>query len=178
MKKYIFIDTETTGLNAENDELLSISVVDHDGKCIFNSLVKPEHCSSWTDAEKVNGITPDMVKNAPKFKELMPVLNKIFKGKHVVAYNMAFDASFLGKTLRNADSLHCCMRAYAEYHGEYDPVRQSFKWKKLIDAVKNCNPDFVFRPHSSLDDSMAAREVWLSLMKHKFIAEKYGFYDK
>ena len=60
------------------------------------------------------------------------------------------------------------MKAYAEYHGEYDPVRQSFKWKKLIDAVKNCNPDFVFRPHSSLDDSMAAREVWLSLMKHTY----------
>ena len=126
MKKYIFIDTETTGLNAENDELLSISVDDHDGKCIFNSLVKPEHCNNWTDAEKVNGITPNMVKNAPKFKVLMPVLNKIFKGKHIVAYNMAFDASFLGKTLRNASSLHCCMKAFAEYFGEIDPNTQDF----------------------------------------------------
>lgn len=174
MKKYIFIDTETTGLNAENDELLSISVVDHDGKCIFNSLVKPEHCNNWTDAEKVNGITPDMVKNAPKFKVLMPVLNKVFKGKHIVAYNMAFDASFLGNTLRNADSLHCCMRAFAEYYGEIDPVSLDFKFKKLIFAVNECNPDFTFDSHTSLGDSLATREVWLRLMRYKSIADKYG----
>lgn len=66
MEEYIFIDTETTGLNAERDELLSVSVVDHYGKCIFNSLVKPEHRDNWDDAEKINGITPAMVKNAPE----------------------------------------------------------------------------------------------------------------
>ena len=176
--EYVFVDTETTGLDYRTDELLSVSVVDHYGRCIFHSLVKPERKKSWNDAERIHGISFEMVRNAPRFKVLKPMLNKIFKGKHVVAYNMNFDSVFLGSSLRHAASLHCCMKAYAEYHGEYDPVRQSFKWKKLTDAVKNCNPDFVFRPHSSLDDSMAAREVWLSLMKHKSIAEKYGFYDK
>ena len=53
MKEYIFVDTETTGLNAETDELLSISIIDHYGRCIFNSLVKPENKRSWDEAEKI-----------------------------------------------------------------------------------------------------------------------------
>lgn len=176
--EYIFVDTETTGLDCRTDEILSVSVVDHFGRCIFHSLVKPEHKKSWTDAERIHGITSEMVKNSPRFKVLKPIHNRIFKGKHVVAYNMNFDSAFLGSSLRHADSLHCCMKAYAEHNGEYDPFRQSFRWKKLTDAVRDCNPDFVFHPHSSLDDSMAAREIWISLMKHKSIAEKYGFDER
>jgi DNA polymerase-3 subunit epsilon len=174
MKEYIFVDTETTGLNAETDELLSISIIDHYGRCIFNSLVKPENKKSWDEAERINGISAEMVMKAPRFRHLKPVLSKLFQGKHVVAYNMAFDASFLGKTLRNASSLHCCMRAFAEYFGEIDPNGQDFKLKKLVFAVNECNPDFKFNSHTSLGDSLATREVWLRLMRYKSIAKKYG----
>lgn len=172
--EYVFVDTETTGLDSKSDELLSVSVVDHYGRCLFHSLVRPERKKTWNDAEKIHGITSEMVRNAPRFRTLKPMLNRLFRGRHVVAYNMNFDSSFLGNSLRHAASLHCCMKAYAEYNGEYDPVRQNFKWKKLSVAVKNCNPDFVFTPHSSLDDSLAAREVWLYLMRCQKIAEKYG----
>jgi hypothetical protein len=32
MKEYFFADAETTGLNAETDELLSVSIIDHYGR--------------------------------------------------------------------------------------------------------------------------------------------------
>ena len=65
MKEYFFADAETTELNAETDELLSVSIIDHYGRCIFNSLVKPENKKSWDEAERINGISAEMVMKAP-----------------------------------------------------------------------------------------------------------------
>ena len=63
-KNYIYVDTETTGLH-EDDELLSISILDDQDICLFDSLIRPVTKTSWTEAMQVNGISPDMVKNAP-----------------------------------------------------------------------------------------------------------------
>lgn len=40
---YVFVDTETTGLNHETDEILSVSVIDDEGICLFHSLIRPQH---------------------------------------------------------------------------------------------------------------------------------------
>lgn len=66
-KKYkaIVIDTETTGLNAGVDELLQVSIIDDEGKTLFNSYIKPSKTKSWDSAMAVNHITPEMVANAP-----------------------------------------------------------------------------------------------------------------
>ena len=60
----IVIDTETTGLDPEKDELLQVSIIDIDGNELFNSYFKP-HAISWHEAEKVNHISPEMVQNRP-----------------------------------------------------------------------------------------------------------------
>ena len=54
---YVFVDTETTGLNHETDEILSVSVIDDEGICLFHSLIRPQHTVEWSEAEKVNGIS-------------------------------------------------------------------------------------------------------------------------
>lgn len=38
----IVIDTETTGLDPEKDELLQVSIIDDEGNVLFNSLFRPE----------------------------------------------------------------------------------------------------------------------------------------
>ena len=40
--KYIVLDTETTGLNAAEDELLQVSIIDNEGTVIFDSY-KDQH---------------------------------------------------------------------------------------------------------------------------------------
>ena len=173
MTDYVYVDTETTGLT-DNDELLSVSVVNDQGECLYHSLLKPEHTESWEAAETVNAITPEMVADAPSYNAVKEQLGNIFEGKHVVAYNMAFDGRFLEEPLKKAASTHCAMLAYAEYNGEWDQERDCFKWKKLADAVQNLAPDFKFKAHDSLEDTKALKVVWDGLKNNKAIMNKYG----
>ena len=63
----ISFDTETTGLDPCHDELLSVSVLDNDNRVLFHSYIKPRHRRKWRDAQKIHGITPEMVKHAPTY---------------------------------------------------------------------------------------------------------------
>ena len=84
---YVFVDTETTGLNHESDEILSVSVIDDEGICLFHSLIKPQRITEWGEAEKVNGISSEMVEHAPTFESvkahLRDVFSRIQKSEHV-----------------------------------------------------------------------------------------------
>ena len=165
-KNYIYVDTETTGLH-EDDELLSISILDDQDICLFDSLIRPVTKTSWTEAMQVNGISPDMVKNAPTYDQLKNHLSDLFIGKSVVAYNLAFESSFLKEPLAHAKSKHCCMLAYADFK-KLPPSNNHYKYKlhKLVDAVKQCNPDFKFKSHNSLEDCKATRVVWHYILSH------------
>lgn len=160
VKEYIYVDTETTGLFCEVDEILSVSVIDDNGKCLFNSLVKPSYHSYWYEAEAIHGISPDMVKNAPTFDEIKNKLKAIFRDKNIIAYNAPFDAGFLQDTLDECKSIECAMRAFA--HAIKSP-----KWLKLIEAVHYCDPNFRFKAHNSLEDCQATRIVWNYLLNNQ-----------
>lgn len=45
--KIICIDIETTGLDAANDEILQISIINGRGKTLYNSYIRPEHKREW-----------------------------------------------------------------------------------------------------------------------------------
>lgn len=62
----IVIDTETTGLNADTDELLQVSIIDSQGNTLFNSYIKPLYTDNWNKAMAVNHIIPEMVANIIK----------------------------------------------------------------------------------------------------------------
>lgn len=95
-ENYIVIDTETTGLNAAEDELLQVSIIDNEGAVLFDSYIRPTQHTEWTEAERVNHITPEMVADAPTIAEVMPEINDILKRyDKIVGYNVRFDADFL-----------------------------------------------------------------------------------
>ena len=94
--KYIVLDTETTGLNAAEDELLQVSIIDNEGTVLFDSYIRPTQHTEWAEAERVNHITPEMVADAPTIAEVMPEINDILKRyDKIVGYNVRFDADFL-----------------------------------------------------------------------------------
>nr|WP_297765546.1 exonuclease domain-containing protein [uncultured Butyrivibrio sp.] len=100
--RFIVIDTETTGLNAESDRIISVAAVIYENMQPvhnFYTLVNPQRHIP-TEATEVNGITDAMVANAPSehdvCKDLIAFCGDAIFGKTLfVAYNSTFDAKFI-----------------------------------------------------------------------------------
>jgi DNA polymerase-3 subunit epsilon len=101
--RQIFLDTETTGLSAENgDRVIEIGCVEllH-RKLTGNNLhfyLNPER-DSHEDALRVHGITNEFLKDKPKFGEVVDQFLEYIEGAEVIIHNAPFDIGFLNKEL-------------------------------------------------------------------------------
>lgn len=100
-KGAVFVDTETTGLN-KDDEIIENCIVDAYGAILLDSLVKPTKPIP-PEATMINGITNKDVMRAPKWPTLYDKVRIILEGRLVIAYNSAFDRVWFVKLTRNTD---------------------------------------------------------------------------
>ena len=109
---YIIFDLETTGLSTDKDAVVEISaLMVIDGKIAdeYSTLVNPGmHIPSI--ASSINGITDDMVKDAPSIEEALNGFIEFIGDLDLVGHNIyRFDMKFIqrdseryfGKTLNN-----------------------------------------------------------------------------
>lgn len=98
MAEYVVFDLETTGISWKLDEVIEISAVKvKSGKVVeeFNTLVNPG-CSIPYGASQVNGITDEMVKNAPSFEMVLKDFLSFIGNMVLVGHNIArFDMNFI-----------------------------------------------------------------------------------
>lgn len=101
--EFFIVDVETTGLSVDRgDRVCEIGAVKlHGGAVIntFGTLINPRRPIT-AGAYKVNGISPQMVAEAPTFPEIAKRLRKMMNGSILVAYNAPFDVSFLANEFR------------------------------------------------------------------------------
>jgi DNA polymerase-3 subunit epsilon len=106
MTRQIVLDTETTGLSAENGdriielgcvELFSRKLTGNDLHIYFN----PER-ESHEDALKVHGLTSDFLRDKPKFATLAKDIVEYLRDAELIIHNAAFDVGFLNKELELA----------------------------------------------------------------------------
>jgi DNA polymerase III subunit epsilon len=101
--RQIFLDTETTGLSADNgDRVIEIGCVEllH-RKLTGNNLhfyLNPER-DSHEDALRVHGITNEFLKDKPKFGEVVDQFLEYIEGAEIIIHNAPFDVGFLNKEL-------------------------------------------------------------------------------
>lgn len=156
----VYLDLETTGLDPANDEILEIGVLDDDGIVLLDSLVKPSRHSAWPGAERVNGIAPAAVADAPSLATLRPCLHEAVAGARVVIYNAPFDSGFLGTELAGAGEVVCAMRAFARAYGEWSAQRRTWRWQRLGTAAAHVGYVWPGNAHRAIHDCMATRAVW------------------
>ncbi len=161
-RDWVVLDTETTGLG-ENDEIVQIAIIDHEGKELLNSYVKPVRKSIPRDATAIHGIKIKDVENAPTMADLLPRIKKICSGKTIVTYNAAFDSRLLQQSIAKRKlygsfraSFECAMINFATYKGE--PGRNGeYKWQKLEGgdhtAIGDCRATYALLK-SIADDEM------------------------
>ena len=107
MTRQIVLDTETTGLSAENgDRIIEIGCVELlSRKLTGNNLhfyLNPER-DSHEDALKVHGISNEFLRDKPKFAEVADELLDYLQGAEIIIHNAAFDVGFLNKELELID---------------------------------------------------------------------------
>lgn len=163
--KYIVLDTETTGLNATEDELLQVSIIDNEGTVLFDSYIRPTQHTEWAEAERVNHITPEMVADAPTIAEVMPEINDILnRYDKIVGYNLKFDKAFLENNGAEFLSTEYAdvMKMFAPIYGEWNDQRGSYKWQKLTIAADYYGYDWSSHEnaHNSLGDCFATLHVY------------------
>ena len=103
MTRQIVLDTETTGLSAENgDRIIEIGCVELlSRKLTGNNLhfyLNPERDSD-EDALKVHGISNEFLRDKPKFADVADEILRYVEGAELIIHNAAFDLGFLDKEL-------------------------------------------------------------------------------
>ena len=101
--RQIVLDTETTGLSAENgDRIIEIGCVELLGRKLTGNnkhfYLNPER-DSHEDALKVHGISNEFLKDKPKFSTVAEELLEYLRDAEVIIHNAPFDVSFLNKEL-------------------------------------------------------------------------------
>jgi len=112
--RQIVLDTETTGLSAENgDRIIEIGCVELLARKLTGNnkhfYLNPER-DSHEDALKVHGISNEFLKDKPKFAVIADELLAYLQGAEIIIHNAPFDVSFLNKELEltgRAPLKHC-----------------------------------------------------------------------
>jgi DNA polymerase-3 subunit epsilon len=96
---FTVFDTETTGLDPSEDEIVSIGAV----RIVNGRLLRQESFDRLTDpgrpvdpaATAVHGITSDILQGQPSIDEVLPSFARFAQDTVLVGHNVAFDLRFL-----------------------------------------------------------------------------------
>ncbi len=93
----VALDLETTGLHAEQDAILEVAAIKFQGTTILDKMetfVSPGR-SIPLRVQRLTGITPQQVANAPDFESIARSLQKFLGDYPIVGHSIPFDVGFL-----------------------------------------------------------------------------------
>lgn len=156
----IVLDIETTGLEPTYDEMLQVSVIDAgSGNTLLNTYVRPVWTSRWEAAQQINGISPEIVADAPSMDIVLPQLNNIIQGaREIIGYGVSFDLQFLKQY--GIEFYHQkivdVMLEFAPLYGEWSNQFDDYKWQSLSTCAAYFGYDWGdSKAHNSLADCKA-----------------------
>ncbi len=164
-KTYVVFDLETTGIDVMTNGITEIGAVKLvEGKMTeqFTTLVKPDY--PITDENiAITGITPEMVKDAPKIGTVIPDFMKFIEGAVLVAHNAEFDTKFIKRFASGEE--------YEVKNKVLDTLEMS---RALLPQLKKHDLHtiadhfgIVFHHHRAMSDAYATAEAFIELMKIK-----------
>ncbi|MCJ7624506.1 MAG: 3'-5' exonuclease [Anaerolineaceae bacterium] len=162
-QKPIYLDTETTGLK-DNDEIVEIAIIDHDGSILFDELVRPAKKIPF-DATRIHGITDSMVASARKWPVIWPLVRIIIISRMTGIYNAEYDVRMMKQSFTNyglpwKDTLRTfdVIALYSKYYGEWDSRRASYRYQSLKKAGGHFRIPLQ-NSHRAKDDCLLTRDV-------------------
>ena len=158
-KRFVVFDFETSDRNSQVAEIIEIGAVKYSGGTAvdsFESLVHPEGEISRY-ASRVNGMTADMLADAPPIQRVMPAFLDFIDGLPLVTYNgFSFDfnilarvCTFLGLSLETTgyDAYQLARVVLTR------PQSHKLEYLRLYYGLDG-------QDHRALDDAITTAEIW------------------
>lgn len=159
-KRKIILDCETTGLlDDEKSEIISLSIIDEDGKVLFDKRFKPVRKKKFTFASRINHLTWNDLKNENTFESYLREIQRIVDNTDmIVGYNLdKFDIEMLkrqGITIQK--ETFDVMTMWNKVHS------RGYKKLEKLALHKGYKPESDF--HTSLEDTKATLFLLKKLM--------------
>jgi len=163
--KPIYLDTETTGTD-RSSEIIEVCLIDDSAQLLYQTLIKPVS-SIRADTVRIHGITNEMVRGSPSWLRVWPELEAHLINRQIGIYNAEVDLRMIQQThvryrlpwrQNSIAQSFCIMKLYAQFYGEWDAQRGSYRWQSLDAAGKQCHIALK-NTHRALDDCLLAREI-------------------
>ena len=161
----IILDLETTGIR-EDDEIIQLSIIDLEGKTLFNEYIKPQVVEEWDDAYKIHKISKEMLEDKKNIEEYRQKIQKILNNTtYIIGYGIDFDYKLLKRQGFNID--HIKKVDISEYF--------KYLYRKILKDVNAKRPKLIecasfygFKGdnyHDSLTDCMATLYSYKAMYK-------------
>ncbi len=177
-----FIDTETTGRDAQADRLVEVGVVlGLKGRVTARQswLINPGRPIP-KETSAIHGITDDQVANEKSFAEVAPEIVDILRNAIPAAYNAAFDRGFLLAEFERAGvrptSPPPAMRRDVDWIDPLTFARELYKdqqSRSLGDMAARLGIELV-TAHRATADAEAALQVLYTFAKDPRVPKAYG----
>jgi len=157
---WLALDVESTGLD-EAAEAVEIAVVEVGGSTVFETRVRPAGPVSL-GAERLHGLSAARLAREPRFCAIYDHLEKVLRGRVVVAYNASFDRRVLETSARLAGLPPLPVRwtCALDLYESLRHFRPSLHVACEIEGVPPPSP-----PHRAASDARALRVLMLRLLE-------------
>lgn len=175
------LDVETTGRDASVDRVVELGiVVGRNGEVIarYNWLINPG-IPIPAEVSAIHGITDEMVKEKPRFEDVVSEIGQALRGCIPGAYNALFDRAFLMGEFARAKADTSGIPALARDVEWVDPlvwardIQHDEKSRALGDVAARLGVKLE-QAHRASDDAEAALRVMFALGRDPRIPRAYG----
>lgn len=169
----VVLDTETTGLNVEEgDRIIEIGAIEllhgvRSGRR-FHQLVNPVDRAVSKDSEEVHGISTKMLRDKPRFEEIVDSLMEFISDSNLIMHNAVFDVGFLNNELSLCDYSQR-IEDVCEITDTYEMATQMFRGSRVnLNAL--CNRFGITNvqtreKHNALLDAELLTDVYVALIQ-------------
>jgi DNA polymerase III epsilon subunit-like protein len=162
------IDLETTGLDAERDELIEWGAARLRGGRVtetVGSLVRPEGPIS-PDAQRITGLDAEQLQSAPPLRDVLDTIaDELEQAEALIAYNASFDRTFLARAFARAGRILPDRPWLDPFPLLLQLERGTGRSLKLSEVCARWHI-IIERPHRARDDAAAAAELMLRVGDH------------
>ncbi|MFA6992056.1 MAG: exonuclease domain-containing protein [Candidatus Gracilibacteria bacterium] len=157
---FVSLDLETTGIDPKRDRIIEFGAIKFDlkgHKKTFKTLINPGITLPQIITH-ITGIKDKDLENAPKFSEVKDKIVEFIGDLPIVGHNIRFDTDFLrnnGIEIKNAEY------DTSQMVSTLFPSMPSYSLEVISEALKLKHEE----KHRALDDSIAAMELFTSVLK-------------